>query len=557
MALREFLTIFFFLFFFTFFSTTNYGQSIRLKITADKPKEKEIVKSIKYSEYHKSEKAIYTEIDNISNHLNEIGFFQNTYNLDKKSDSLYIAKISLGKKTDEAVITIPKNFQFDNDRYLAKNDSLYIKVNEIKKLLTTVSKQLDHQGKLFSEVQLKNIQIKKNVLFADLIIKESSKRIINQIIIKPYSEFPKSFLYHYLTIKKNKKINQQKLRSISEGIKSIKFTSEIKPPEILFKKDSTLLYLYLKKKQNNSFDGLVNFATKENGSILFNGHLDLKLNNILNKGERFSLFWNSIADEVQDFKISTTIPYIFSSPLSTSLAFNIYKQDSTFLNTNFKSAISYSLNSKANIFLTYTSESSNDINTAASIDVTDFETNLIGTGFEYRIANKNQWTEDKLSIKLNAAAGTRKTNTDNTNQIKIQFDASYIWQLNYRNSIYLKNETSYLNSDSYLTNELFRIGGANSIRGFDEQSIFTSKYSYFNIEYRYLTSETSYLFSITDFGSYKNLNEKNIFLTGIGIGYTFITNNNTFKLSYAIGKNQEEEFYVNKSKLIINWIINF
>jgi len=107
-----------------------------------------------------------------------------------------------------------------------------------------------------------------------------------------------------------------------------------------------------------------------------------------------------------------------------------------------------------------------------------------------------------------------------------------------------------------LNNELFRVGGANSIRGFNEQSIFTSKYTFFNTEYRYLTSSTSYLFSITDLGSFL-INKENNFLFGVGFGYRFASNNNIFKISYALGKNHREDFNVNKSKVIVNWAVKF
>ena len=558
MVLRNFIASFFFIFFFTIFSNYSFGQQIFLKLAADNENEKEkiILENIKLKKIHLNETTLYNEVEKISNYLKQIGFFENNEETIKKNDSLYIATFSLGKKTEYALIAIPKNFQLKSNQFPIKNDSLYIGVEYISDFLTIVSKDLDERGRLFSEVQLKNIRIKDNFLIADLSIKESEERKINQIIVKPYSKFPKSFLKHYLNIKKTKILNQQKLTKISEDTKSLKFVSEVKVPEVLFTKDSTLLYLYLKKEQNNSFDGLINFATKENGGILFNGHVDLKLNNILNTGESFELFWNSIAEEVQDFKLATTIPYVFSSPLTTSLAFNIYKQDSTFLNTNFQSSISYAITPKTNLFLSYNSESSNNLETNFSNEILSFDTKFIGAGFNYQIRNQNK-LEDLFYIKLSAEIGSRKTDAKKTSQIKLLFNASYIWQLNYRNSIFIKNEASLLNSDSFLTNELFRIGGANSIRGFNEQSIFTSKYTYFNTEYRYLTSETSYLFSITDFGTYTTSSEKSNFLIGIGLGYTFKSNNNIFKLSYAVGKNQDDNFYVNKSKIIINWIINF
>ena len=57
---------------------------------------------------------------------------------------------------------------------------------------------------------------------------------------------------------------------------------------------------------------------------------------------------------------------------------------------------------------------------------------------------------------------------------------------------------------SYLTNELFRFGGINSMRGFAENSIDASLLSVFNTEYRYLLNQQTYLHSIIDVGYFEN-----------------------------------------------------
>jgi hypothetical protein len=85
-------------------------------------------------------------------------------------------------------------------------------------------------------------------------------------------------------------LNRQKIKATQEATKSSEFLTEIKPPEDLCTKDTMYLYLYSKKKQNKSFDGIVNFANKENADILLNSIIDLNLNNILNSGEKFQLF---------------------------------------------------------------------------------------------------------------------------------------------------------------------------------------------------------------------------------------------------------------------------
>ncbi len=50
-----------------------------------------------------------------------------------------------------------------------------------------------------------------------------------------------------------------------------------------------------------------------------------------------------------------------------------------------------------------------------------------------------------------------------------------------------------LDSDGEITtNELFRIGGYNSLRGFNEQSLFTDFYAFGGVEYRYLVSNQAF-----------------------------------------------------------------
>ena len=105
--------------------------------------------------------------------------------------------------------------------------------------------------------------------------------------------------------------------------------------------------------------------------------------------------------------------------------------------------------------------------------------------------------------------------------------------LSAKNSLFIKNTTGLLQSNNYLNNELYRIGGFKSIRGFSEKSIFTSQYSYFNIEYRYLTSSNSYLYSITDFGKFKNYTSNTIY--GIGIGYLFKIKKSQINIGYVLG----------------------
>ena len=536
-----------------FFSIESlYTQNINLKISSVNKNEVTILNKIKYQKKHIDSTSINFEINKISKYLKNIGYFTNTIDSLVKTKNNYSAYFSLNEKINQSEIYVKLKDQYLFNGFEFTNNTINITIEKLQSILLNISKKIDLEGKSFSKIQLKNIKIKDKKLFAELSIEASSKRIINKVVVKGYDDFPKSFLKNHFNIKANSVFNEKKIKSISEISKNLQFVSEIKTPEVLFTKDSTFLYLYLKKRKNNSFDGLINFATKENGDLLLNGNIDLELNNILNTGEKFKLFWNKIADERQEFEIALKTPYIFKSKITPELSFSIYKQDSTFLNTKFDSKIFYNLNTKIKFALTYNSESSINLDKRIENNIENFSNYFLGFQFDFVVQKNDFFFNDKILLKINPSFGERNLNSNSTNQIKIETTASYIWELNSRNSIYIKNTNGFLKSNTYLNNELFRIGGPKSIRGFNEQSIFVNQYIMFNLEYRFLTSEKSYLYTITDFAKTATLeNTKN--LNSLGLGFLFINKNSLINISSSIGRNESEKFDFKNVKLLVSW----
>ncbi|WP_369048070.1 POTRA domain-containing protein [Tenacibaculum sp. UWU-22] len=555
--MARFNTLCAYLVFFIVLSNNAFAQKLTLTITSKDSLDAIFLKKINFKKTHWSEKSIYSELDSVSENLKHYGYFLNVVDSVKKKDSVYYSYFTLNKKVEKVILSIPFNQEKIID-YPVKNGIIELDIANLSNFLKTTSNKLENQGKSFSEVKLKNIRLKQNVLFADLNIKPSKKRTIDRIIVKGYSKFSKSYLYHFLNIKKGVTFNKEKLIEISKSIESLPFVSEIKSPEILFSKDSTILYLYIKKKRASSFDGLINFASKENSKgLLFNGYINLQLNNSIDTGEQFELFWKANGEERQQFKVLTDIPYIFNTSFSPNFSFTIYKQDSTFLNTKFHSAIGYNVNAKTTISLTYDAESSNStLKNNTNNLIQDFDNSFLGIQFKYQYAANDTFLNNRLYVKINPSFGSRTDNSVKNNQFKIDFEASYLWLLNQRNAIYVRNETGYLNSDSYLTNELYRIGGVNSIRGFNEQAIVTPQFSYLNFEYRYLTSQNSYVYSITDVGNIKTINAENKTIYGLGFGYLFYLKKSQISLGYALGKVSDSDFNLNQSKLLIK-IISF
>ena len=135
---------------------------------------------------------------------------------------------------------------------------------------------------------------------------------------------------------------------------------------------------------------------------------------------------------------------------------------------------------------------------------------------------------------------------------------NYNLNLNLKNSIFVRNQTFYLQSDDYVINELFRFGGINSIRGFNENSLQANAYSGIIAEYRYLLASNLYLHSITDFGYFQDkTSEIDDKLLGLGFGFGLFTKNGLFNLVYANGSTSEQAIKLSNSIVHISFKTNF
>jgi len=559
--LNKKITPYIYILFLSCFSHHILGQENELILVTNDTIQNRIVSEIYHTKKHPQKKDVLDEIDRILQQIKKRGFFTARIDSISKADNTYSAHINLGKKTNKIIIINKLKPEERTKLYGAPKtsesaiDSIKIKTNEFDEFTNQLLKQIDKIGKSFSEISYINPIMKNDTLIIELTISDSSNRKIDKVIVRGYNAFPEKFISNYFLINTKTVFSKLKLKNVSNLTNRLDFIKENKAPEVLFKKDSTHLYLFFDKLGTSSFDGIVNFSSKQNGKgLLLNGNLDLKLNNTFNSGEKFEIIWNKVSDEKTDFKINSYVPYLFNSKFSTTLEFNLYRQDSTFINTNFKLNTDYSINQRSHASVLYRSENSNYLLNTLDNEITSYSNYFIGLGYQMKKLSTSNLYDFNNGINLNLIVGKRKTSLESINQLKLHFSAFANLQINNRGFLNIRNESGLLTSKNYLLNELFRIGGANSIRGYNEQSIFTNGYSYSNIEFRYSLDRSSYLYSITDLGAYKESTTKKIKkLIGIGAGYQFKINNNFVNIGYVISTNSSTNTKLNNSTLVVKW----
>lgn len=549
-----------FTFLILYFNLNASAQQLSLNISGNTFHENRVIDSLGYKQKHTNAKSIVDEVNSISEKLIKIGYVENTIAENTKiNDSIFSYKFNLKNKINFIHIYI--GVKSDLNSILsskAKNDTIIIPYPEIESYLQQTLKKLEAKGFSLAKLKLENFNITKNYLSADLKIQYKNQRTIDDIVILGYDKFPKGHISNLKRMYKNKTFNQDNLKKIYDDFEKIRFTKQLKYPEILFEKDSTKIYVYVEKAKSNTFDGFIGFSNNNGNNIRFNGYLDLDLNNTLNSGEQFSLFWKSDGNQQKSLDLTLEIPYIFKSPLGVKTQLNIFKQDSTFQNTKTAIDLGYFLNYNTKVFIGYQSTESSDIQNQNSTSISDYKNSFLTSNFEFNDFKTDSFLfPEKTKISLRMGIGNRKS-LENNRQTFFKIDIHHNLYLNAKNSFNIKSQNYFLKSDTYLTNELFRFGGIQSIRGFSENSLQANFFTSILTEYRYTLSPSLYLHSIIDYGYFQDkrtLNNGN--LAGIGFGFGLATKNGLLNLIYANGSNKEFAFKNSNSIVHVSFKTNF
>ena len=545
-----------YLIFLFLFSPYIYSQQFYLKIEGNSSTENKIIDSIGYIKTHKEIKNLLEFQQKFNQNLIKTGYLENELLETKKTnDSSFTFKYNLGNLTRNIEIKID-SLSNEVTEVLNIKSSETILLSNLENFINEKLSILEKKGFAQSKIKLENFNKTENKLQAHLIIELNQVRKINNLVFQGYNQFPNGIKKVFLRKYQSKPFNKSVIKKIHSDFNSLPFVTQTKYPEVLLTTDSTKVYLYLEKRKNNSFDGFLGFGNNEETQKLqFNGYLDLNLYNNLNSGERFNLYWKNDGNKQSTFNVNLDLAYIFKSPMALKSNLKIFKQDTIFQNSSFDFDLGYMINYNTKAFIGYKDNVSEAIQKITSSDLKDLKSTFITTTFEHKkIDFDDSLFPDKFSIFTKFGIGDRTASSLKTNQFFAQFQFQQLLELNKKNYIHLKSDTYFLQSTNYYTNELYRFGGIQSIRGFNENSLQGNIFSGIFAEYRYVASPNLYFYSITDFAYYQDkANNSKDQLYGLGFGFGLLSNGGLFNLVYANGNTGSQNIKLSNSIVQISF----
>lgn len=551
-------------------------QRTRLFLVPSTEADENIIRKINYKTSIGSKEAIDLEAARIQNQLFVKGYLLasidsirgdsiNTYiyvNPGKK----YILELLNTRSIEKIAL---RNSKYKR-RYFSQSSFNY---DRILRLINNLVTYYENNGYPFVNIRLDSVNIKSDTVSAKLVLLKNDLITIDTLIIKGDARVHIQYLYQYLGIKPGDEYDESKIARLDKKLNDIPFLSESKPLEIAFSQGKASVFLYLSKVRASQFDGILGLAPNEetSGKLLLTGDVKLNLINTFKRGETISFNWRKLEEQSQDLELHFVYPYLFRTPFGIDYSFYLFKKDTSYLNVKNQIGLQYIFDGRNFIKAFYESMNSSLLSTAGLEfattlpDYADVKTSLYGLGFYFETLDYYFNPYKGFYINSSGAVGDKKiSRNSNVNpalydsldlkstQYRINIEAGNYFPLFRKATLLLKTQNGYIEDPNLFNNELFRIGGLKTLRGFDEEALLASFYSIATLELRYLFERNSFFSIFWNAAYYEKKTIKEFVADrpyGFGLGLNFATKAGIFSLSYALGKQFDNPVNLRNAKI--------
>lgn len=549
---------------------------ISLRIVSDTKKGE--VSRLNYQRHFAKKTAARKELEQVLLTLQQKGYLLASIDTVYEDSSTVTARISENSIFKTAYLRLG-NLNPDLASKLGVSEKLWFnkpfRYKEVAKTFEKIVRYYENNGYPFASVGLDSIETSDELLRAQFNVQKNRHFRIDSVKVEGSARVNRGFLNRYLDVNEGMPYNEEVLASISKKVRQLPFVIEKQPQVVRLTDKTNRLYLFLDKKEASQFDGIIGLLPDaETKKTVITGDVKLKLvNGVFRNGETFDLEWRRLQSQTQDFKGRVIYPYLFGTPVGVDYALKIYRRDTTFIDINNDIGLQYYFSGLNNFKIYYKQRTTNLISTSgleyATVlpDYADISTSSYGAGIFVEDLDYRFNARKGIAVQLNAQTGNRNIKKNkNVNDLvyeglllrstQYQFECAVsgylpLWGNN--NVLRLGLQAASVFGDSRLfRNELFRIGGLKTLRGFDEESLYASTYVIPTIEYRFLFAKNSNLLLFAEGAWYEN-NSNGQYMNdtpvSVGAGINFETKAGILSLNYGLGNQAGNGFDLRSGKI--------
>ncbi len=389
-------------------------------------------------------------------------------------------------------------------------------------------------------------------------------------------QLPAAYLPNYLGLRSGSVYSRARVLRLRDQLRTLLFVDMTSNPSVTFAGQEATVNLFLQKKRASRFDFLIGLLPQPNnteGKLLVTGSLSAAFQNALNLGEHFAVEFERLRPETQKLDVQAGVPYLLGTPFGVEGRLNIFRRDSTWVDAQSELGVQYLFTGTDYIKFFWENRGSTlqKVDTLTVLQTRRLPPNLdlkqngfgLETGLnrlDYRFNPRRGWS---LLLKTVAGFNTVQRNSQIENlrdpgepdfrfsslydtvagrvaRFRLETQAEIFLPVMARSTIRIGFRGGGIFSEKKVfANEQYRLGGTKLLRGFDEESLFATRFAVATAEFRLLIGPNSYLAAFSDYAYLENITNRNkayLRPLGLGVGLNFETKAGIFGISVAAGR---------------------
>jgi outer membrane protein assembly factor BamA len=297
---------------------------------------------------------------------------------------------------------------------------------------------------------------------------------------------------------------------IKRRLERLQLFSSVAMPEPSLNEDGSVnLSVKVVEGNPNSFDGIIGYvpAGSSGSGGYVTGLVDVQFRNIFGTGRRFSGRWHRETQTTEEIGLRYREPWLATLPINAEFNFNQRKQDSTYVRSGYGLTTELMATDELDLGIVIAGEGVTPTEGYGTGVASKSRATSIGIALSYDSRNDQLTPTSGLLYRTEYHTGIKKTENrihpnqqDRSSTQKLSFDIEYVVEPLSRHVIAANLSARDFRSPSVEVSDMFRLGGANTLRGYREGQFLGSRIAWSNLEYRLLVGGRSYVFAFVDAG---------------------------------------------------------
>ncbi|RFP64832.1 hypothetical protein D0N36_11650 [Hymenobacter lapidiphilus] len=453
-----------------------------------------------------------------------------------------------------------------------------LRPQEWVKFQENVLHEAENQGYPFATVGLDSLALRGTDIEGRVVLRRGPAIVFDSIQIVGQTKTKARFLSKYLQITPGEPFSQQRLLEADRRLRQLPYLQVKAAPEVRFARGRARVYFLLDDRTANQFDAIVGVLPNPNPGlgqkkVQITGDVTLNLRNIGGGGKGLGVQWRKLDATSQLLDAQYLHPTFFGTPLEVSASFNLLKQDTSFLTTRPRVQVAYPTARAGRLAVFFEQRNSRLLNQNSTLqqatslpDNIDSRFGSYGLDYTWNTLDDPYFPRRGLLLSGQAAIGTKRLSPNSdvkpelynglalrTRQVSLGLRAERYFRLGRAGVLLTRLRGEALLNDRLFLNDLFRLGGLATLRGFNELNFYASQYAVGTAEFRQFTGPDTYLFVFADQAYLRRDLPNDPYPrdtpTGLGAGLSFRTGAGQFQFVYALGRSEQQRFGLSSGKI--------